>query len=88
MSLVIQQNIKLGVRYKFVKNDNDSNIYSGVLHEIIDYPEPRFIFTDAQNETRSVMCGLYSIPAGWISVFYVLALPILPAFLNLEISGY
>jgi len=88
MSLFVQNNLKLGVRYKFVTIENGSNVYSGVLCEIIDYPEPRIIFTDSQNETTGVMCGLYSIPALWISVFYVLALPILPGFLNLEISKY
>jgi hypothetical protein len=93
MSILIQENFKLGVRYKFTErktisnNDNhDNSIYSEVLHNIQnDKNEHRLIFINIQNKSTLQSSYLYSVPVSSVKV-YVQSIPQLPGFLNLEIS--
>ena len=87
MSLMIENNFKLGVRYKFVTINTGSNVYSGVLKSRGLYPDDRLVFIDVQNETQCINCGLYSIPTPLVRV-YIPTLPQLPGFMNLEISKF
>jgi len=88
MALIIKKDFNLGIRYKFTNIYHDtSNIYSGILHNIQNYPEHRFIFINVQNETTNELSELYSVPVSWVRV-YIQAIPQLPGFLNLEISTY
>jgi hypothetical protein len=86
MLILIKENFKLGVRYKFT-SINHSHIYSGILQNIIHYPEGRFIFINVQDETTFQLSDLHSIPSSWVTV-YTQALLQLPGFLNLEISKF